>query len=91
MFGECYTIRQGRCLEASVAPPMNSDLKIDISLTRHDWRVLLRAAERECYYLARRSKRSTSKPEGVDARALEQLRRLLPVLARVADDEPRFV
>jgi hypothetical protein len=62
-----------------------------LTLTRRDWRALLHAAERDCHYLVRRSRRATSKPEGHDARALERLRRILPLLGRAAGEEPRFV
>jgi hypothetical protein len=78
-------------IQARIVMQYEVELEVNVSLTQRDWRVLLHAAERECHYLARRSRRLTSKPGGHDARMLERLRRILPVLGRAAGEEPRFV
>jgi len=88
----CYgTVAERRRAREALAQDADEYASLDEPMTRRDWRALLRAAERECHHLVRRCRRPTSEPDGVDARALERLRRIVPALARAAGDEPRFV
>ncbi len=50
-------------------------------LSRRDWRLLLRGAERERRYLGSRMTRPSSMPNGADARNLERLTRIIRIVA----------
>jgi hypothetical protein len=66
----------------------NLDAPVDLSeqLTRRDWRLLLRGADRERRYLTARAQRPTSHPNGADAQNLERLARLIDIITTVAGE-----
>lgn len=87
-----YCVRCGAQLLSpnQLCSPTDAELDepVDLgeTLTRRDWRLLLRATQSYSHYLGRRARRPTSKPAGADELNRQRLSRLMDALASAAGE-----